>query len=759
VKLRRRALARGTLATLAILPALASADAVAVTVQRGAPPNDATVFVSDSAAEANDLEITRGGGVVSVTERGSGTMETLPASGCEVTDSTATCGDDGVTTLFVSLGGGSDQLVVATATNTNVTGGAGDDDITLDAGNDTVRAEDGDDTIQGGGGDDRLYGDDASELDPGTGADRIQGGGGNDTVGGGRGNDVIAGDDGADTLRGGSHNDALAGGAGADVLSGESGADRMDGGSGNDEVGIAGTIAVGAVLQPAEPGNDVVVGGPGDDALDPGSGGDADDDILVGGDGRDTVSYNQRTAPVATLKDGVANDGQAGEHDEIESDVEQLEGGSADDRMGGGPFDDVIDGGPGNDLVMGFEGHDVLNGGAADGGSDTVDGGDGPDEIVGDGGNDRLSGGGGDDDLRGGPSQDVLDGDAGQDTVRGGEGADTLSGGPGPDQILGGAQRDVVAYSTEQDVTVRLDAGTGRTDLPGDRDRIDEIEDVSGGSRRDTLTGTNGANTLASGDGEDYVDGRRGVDQLDGGPSADVVAARDSRPDKPVSCGAGKDLAIVDTRDRVVRRGANRCEQVDRPNRTDPRPGRVYVQPRRCRSSEEDVGLALPAMHREVPLRYAILLASGFRGRRAPTLDVAACAARLTASSGKGADASADVSGAAATIRQIPGRKVTTMLTVKRPACAKSAGRSAEATRASRRLRARSRHRRARLKVAGKYSIGASYGTTWTTVEECSRTTTIVRKGRVRVYDRVKRRSVTVSAGHRYVARRKGSSR
>jgi hypothetical protein len=63
------------------------------------------------------------------------------------------------------------------------------------------------------------------------------------------------------------------------------------------------------------------------------------------------------------------------------------------------------------------------------------------------------------------------------------------------------------------------------------------------------------------------------------------------------------------------------------------------------------------------------------------------------------------------------------------------------------------------LKVAGKYSIGASYGTTWTTVEECSRTTTIVRKGRVRVYDRVKRRSVTVSAGNRYVARRKGSSR
>ena len=374
-------------------------------------------------------------------------------------------------------------------------------------------------------------------------------------------------------------------------------------------------------------------------------------------------------------------------------------------------------------------------------------------------GTDTLSGGPGVDLVQGEGGGDTLAGDAGGDTVQGGEGADTLSGGPGRDQLVGGSQRDVVAYTTEPDVTVRLDTGNGRSGLPDDRDRIDEVEDVDGGDQRDTLTGTNGANTLEGARGEDYVDGRRGVDQLDGGPSADVVAARDGARDAPVACGAGKDLAIVDTRDRVVRRGASRCEQVDRPNRNDPRPGWVYVQPDRCPASAEGVGLALPAMHREVPLHYSILLASGFRGRRAPMVDVADCPVRVTASRGGGPDTSAELSGAAATIRQTSGRRrVTTMLTVERPPCAgsaRSAGKAADTARAPRRFRARTHRRPGRWKVRGRYSIGASFGTTWTTVEDCSRTTTIVHQGRVRVYDRVKRRSVTVSAGHRYVARRK----
>jgi hypothetical protein len=56
--------------------------------------------------------------------------------------------------------------------------------------------------------------------------------------------------------------------------------------------------------------------------------------------------------------------------------------------------------------------------------------------------------------------------------------------------------------------------------------------------------------------------------------------------------------------------------------------------------------------------------------------------------------------------------------------------------------------------VRGQYSMGASFGTDWTTVEGCSSTTTIVHRGRVEVFDRVKRRIITVRAGDRFVARR-----
>ena len=737
--IRRRL--RVGLTALACATVAAPGTAFAATVLHA--PGAARVDFRAAPAEGNLVTVTSSAGQILITDRGPSSLQTIgDCTGMFDGDpQVVACPAAGVTALELSGDDTDDQLTNATALPAQLYGEDGIDILRGGSADDRLDGGAGADELHGGAGNDRLYG--ATLQDPGAGADadELDGGPGDDRLFGSGGADRVDGGPDADQLEGAGGADILQGGDGPDRLIGGDGADTEDGGAGDDAVGT--DVTLGIVERSQDLGDDALLGGPGNDVLVPGLGPPmADADTISGGDGFDAVSYAARMMPVDVRKDGAADDGGLGERDDVGLDVERVSGGLASDTLRGGPGQDVLEGGPGDDAVSGLEGDDtVLGDGGSGAGSDTLSGGPGSDVVQGEGGG------------------DALEGDAGADRLQGGEGADTLSGGPGPDQLLGGAQRDVVAYSAGRDVTVRLDAGTGRTDLPGDRDRIDEIEDVRGGGQRDTLTGTSGANTLASGDGEDYVDGQRGRDQLDGGASADVVAARDRARDAPVSCGAGKDLAIVDSRDPVVKRGPRRCEQVDRPDRTNPRPGWVYVQPRRCPSSEEGVGLALPAMHREVPLRYAILLASGYRGRRAPTLDVAACAARLTASSGKGADASADVSGAAATIRQIPGRKVTTMLTVKRPGCAKSAGRSAEAARGSRRLRARSRHRRARLKVAGKYSIGASYGTTWTTVEECSRTTTIVRKGRVRVYDRVKRRSVTVSAGHRYVARRKGSSR
>jgi Ca2+-binding RTX toxin-like protein len=514
-------------------------------------------------------------------------------------------------------------------------------------------------------------------------------------------------------ILGGTGNDTLAGGGGQDLVRGEDGADIVRGGAGDDRT----------------------EGGPGNDALDPGLGGNADHDTLVGDEGDDSVSYGLRSAPVATTKDGVANDGQAGESDNIGLDIERITGGVANDTVGGGPLADVLDGGPGDDALNGFAGDDALHGdGGLSAGADTLSGGPGNDVIQGDGG------------------ADTLWGEAGNDVVEGGTGADRLSGGPGADQLLGGPERDTVAYTTEADVTVSLDKGLGSSAQPGDSDRITQVEDVDGGDQRDTVTGSSDANALDGGRDEDYLDGRRGVDRLDGGSSADVVVARDRARDEPVSCGPGQDLAIVDRVDRVARRGRNRCERVDDGSHRKPRPGWVYVHPQRCAASAEGVLLGLSAMHRLVPLRYAILLASGFGQRKAPTLDAADCTVRVKATRGEGRSASADVSGAAVTVDQSSGRRVTTTLTVKPPACA-AGGRTAVVAREPR-LRVNTDRRRGRWKVKGEFSIAAAFGTEWTTHESCSRTVTVVRKGRVQVYDRVKRRTVTVRAGHRYVARR-----
>jgi RTX calcium-binding nonapeptide repeat (4 copies) len=429
-------------------------------------------------------------------------------------------------------------------------------------------------------------------------------------------------------------------------------------GDGDDEVTVA------------APTNAVILGGPGNDQLQGGAG----QDVFEGDEGTDGVSYGPRTLPITTSKDGVANDGQANEGDNIGSDVERITGGLANDSIGGGPDADILDGGPGDDM---------------------------------------------------------------------------LSGGPGADQLLGGPGRDAVAYTSPADVTVRLDMGLGGSAQPGDSDRIADVEDVDGGDERDTVTGSSADNALGGDRGEDYLDGRRGVDRLDGGGNADVVVARDGARDEPVSCGPGQDLAIVDRADRVARSGPNRCERVDDGTDTKPRRGWVYVHPQRCATAAQ---LGLPAMHRLVPLRYSVLLASGSGQRTAPTLDASECSIRVRATPGQGRTASADVSGTAVTVGQSSGRRVTTTLTVRRPRCA-GRRRSPNALPPEARLRVATDRRRGRWRVKGKHSIAAAVGTDWVTLEGCSRTVTVVRRGRVQVFDRVKRRTVTVRAGHRYVAR------
>ena len=111
------------------------------------------------------------------------------------------------------------------------------------------------------------------------------------------------------------------------------------------------------------------------------------------------------------------------------------------------------------------------------------------------------------------------------------------------------------------------------------------------------------------------------------------------------------------------------------------------------------------------------------------------------------------MSGDAAAVDQTSGGTVTTELTVKPPSLQRGGAVLGRADTGSA-VRINTRRRRGRWKVRGEFSIGASFGTDWTTIDGCSETTTIVRQGRVKVFDRAKRRTVVVRAGHRYVARR-----
>jgi Ca2+-binding RTX toxin-like protein len=277
-------------------------------------------------------------------------------------------GDEGDDRLFggdgsdgLDGGQGNDTLFGETSNDT-LAGGGGDDAIfggddadKLDGGdgNDTLTAEAGDDTLLGLAGDDQLF--------AGAGDDQLDGGDGPDEMSGEAGNDQIKGGDGDDALFGGPGSDTLVGGNGADALSGGDDVDLVDysavvGGitldlATNDVKGSAGTDTVSGTENvtgtafddelTGDAGANTLTGGAGDDTIDGGNGNDTENggdgndtfaqagelangaDVMSGGGGTlDTVDYTSRGNPVSVAFDGVANDGEANENDNVQPDVE-----------------------------------------------------------------------------------------------------------------------------------------------------------------------------------------------------------------------------------------------------------------------------------------------------------------------------------------------------------------------------------------------------------------------------------------------------
>ena len=214
------------------------------------------------------------------------------------------------------------------------------------------------------------------------------------------------------------------------------------------------------------PRGDTLNGDVGPDFLYPGLGADR----INGGDGNDRADYGSRTAALTLSLDGVANDGQLYEGDNIASDIEVLLSGSGNDHLVGNNSANSLWAQGGDDIVDGRGGPDWVNGGA---GTDTADyslrtkplsltldsgwndgeagegdsigsdierliGGYGADTITGSANADRLEGREGNDKIDGGGGSDVIRGDGGSDTITSRDLLiDNVECGGGKDQVIG----------------------------------------------------------------------------------------------------------------------------------------------------------------------------------------------------------------------------------------------------------------------------------------------------------------------------------
>jgi Ca2+-binding RTX toxin-like protein len=391
------------------------------------------------------------------------------------------------------------DVLVGTVDSQSLFGSSGKDtlegregDDFLDGGDsaDTLEGEEGEDQLQGGPrGDDFSGGPDADRVDYGDHVSAV-----NVTIdnvandGTGGESDNVRTD--VENLRGGNNDDTLIGSGQDNELVGDGGDDDVRGESGDD-------LVFGDFEFQGGTGDDEVSGGNGDDRLFGGGGGDN----FQGGDDFDFVDYAQQagSTDLTITIDNVANDGAAGEGDNVMDTVEGVEGAN---------------------------------------GNDTITGGAGPNTLFGGGGMDDLSGAGG---------KDLLDGET--------PGAfNTLAA----DVINGGAGEDTASYRSHQFTSVTVDIDGVADDgqgggAEGDNVKTD-VENLIGSDNSDSLTGDGDANTISGRNGSDILTGGAGGDSLAGGSGNDThegqggkdeINSRDGFSDTD-NCGSENDTAIID---------------------------------------------------------------------------------------------------------------------------------------------------------------------------------------------------------------------
>ena len=566
MRLRDRLGIRGALAALAVgallfvdhRPALASAHETTV-VRDGS-----VLAVTAAAGVDNDISLAVDGDAVLVADA---STEVSAGSGCAPESAgEARCSLQGVSAVEVSLADGADRGTKRSPVPVLVEwdGGAGDEFFTAAA------EPDGPDRYIGG---QRV----AAQVNYGlrTTAVALSNNGVADDGAPGEGDDIA------------SEFNILFGGAGDDVIAAGSGNELFVGGGAGDDVIETGG---GNDLVLESRGADAVRLGPGADRFSSNVSGSGADDV-AGGEGFDTVSYGPRSRPQVVTIDGVADDGEAGEGDNVRLDVERVVGGGGGDRLTGSPGpdallgasgDDVLDGGDGGDTEDGGEGDDTLGQRGHANGADTLIGGSGADTVdysaranpvtaTADGAPDDGEAGEGDNvgadietivlpatcpGLEAQPGTHLV-GTAGDDTLRGTEGPDVICGLGGDDTIDAGAGDDVLAGNAGDDVLVG-----GRGD-----DRVvatlapDGADDIRGGDGYDTMSyaarfdsvvaDLDGAADDGGGFGLEGDNLRPDVEQLIGGLDNDVLAG--STLANRIVGGPGDDLFLSPSPDGADR--------------------------------------------------------------------------------------------------------------------------------------------------------------------------------------------------------------
>ncbi len=335
----------------------------------------------------------------------------------------------------------------------------------------------------------------------------------------------------------------ITGSAGANVLNaaGFSGSVTLTGGNGND------TLTSGS-------GNDTLDGGDGNDTYKFNTSTALGTDTIVDASGTDTLDFSGSSLGVTLNLTLLSNPANANLTVNWAAGVslENIIGGSLGDTLTGTSGDNQLTGGAGNDALNGGAGNDTyfFNTNTALGtdtlndtaGTDTLDftGSTGTvtvnlanatnivnanltinytgtfENVIGGSGNDSLTGNGSDNQLTGGAGTDTLDGAAGNDTylfdTDTALGTDTIVDISGTDTLdfsasaLGvtmdlntAAVLGFVTNVVNANLTVRW--ATGVT-----------MENLTGGSGNDTLSGNSSANILIGGAGNDALNGRGGND-------------------------------------------------------------------------------------------------------------------------------------------------------------------------------------------------------------------------------------------------------